>query len=158
VLGTLPGSVEHAHLVRQWSDDLVFFAHTYPITAEERAELAARGIAVVDGLVAGLAVEDDRLAGVRLGDGRVVPRAAVFVRPAVRPHDDGLLIALGCRLDPSGFVSVDGTGRTSVPGVWAVGNAANPRAQVITAAGEGSAAAIAVNAELVAADVESTAT
>ena len=41
-----------------------------------------------------------------------------------------------------------------MPGVWAAGNAANPRAQVITAAGEGSAVAIAINTELVAADVE----
>jgi NADPH-dependent glutamate synthase beta subunit-like oxidoreductase len=37
--------------------------------------------------------------------------------------------------------------------VWVAGNAANPRAQVITAAGEGSAAAIAINADLVEEDV-----
>jgi thioredoxin reductase len=47
----------------------------------------------------------------------------------------------------------DSTGESSVPGVWAVGNASNPRAQVITAAGEGSAAAIAINADLVEADL-----
>ena len=41
-----------------------------------------------------------------------------------------------------------------MPGVWAAGNAANPRAQVITAAGEGSAVAIAINTELVADDVD----
>ncbi len=29
VLGTLPGSVQHALLVRQWSDDVVFFVNTY---------------------------------------------------------------------------------------------------------------------------------
>ena len=44
-------------------------------------------------------------------------------------------------------------GATSVPGVWAAGNVADPRAQVITAAGAGSAAAIAINADLVTADV-----
>lgn len=43
--------------------------------------------------------------------------------------------------------------RTSVPGVWVAGNAANPRAQVVTAAGEGSSAAIAINADLVEEDV-----
>ena len=36
---------------------------------------------------------------------------------------------------------------------WVAGNVANARAQVITAAGEGSAAAIALNADLVADDV-----
>ena len=40
-----------------------------------------------------------------------------------------------------------------MPGVWVAGNAANPRAQVITAAGEGSAAAIAINNDLVDEDV-----
>lgn len=44
-------------------------------------------------------------------------------------------------------------GRTSVPGVWVAGNLRNPRAQVITAAGEGSAAAIDINADLVDDDV-----
>jgi thioredoxin reductase len=49
----------------------------------------------------------------------------------------------------NGWVAVDASGRTSVAGVWAAGNAADPRAQVITAAGEGSAAAIAINNDLV---------
>ena len=37
--------------------------------------------------------------------------------------------------------------------MWVAGNVANARAQVITAAGEGSAAAIAINADLVDEDV-----
>jgi thioredoxin reductase len=47
----------------------------------------------------------------------------------------------------------DSTGLTSVPGVWVAGNAVNPRAQVITAAGEGSASAIAINNDLTDEDV-----
>jgi NADPH-dependent glutamate synthase beta subunit-like oxidoreductase len=45
-------------------------------------------------------------------------------------------------------------GRTGVAGVWVAGNAADPRAQVISAAGEGSATAIALNADLVDEDVK----
>ena len=81
-------------------------------------------------------------------------RAAVFIRPAFHRHQDDPVDSLGCELDESGFIRVDGSGRTSVPGVWAAGNVANPRAQVITAAGEGSAAAISINADLVQEDVE----
>jgi hypothetical protein len=40
-----------------------------------------------------------------------------------------------------------------VAGVWAAGNVVDPRAQVITAAGAGSAAAVAINANLVDDDV-----
>ena len=154
VLGTSPAAVDHAQLVRQWSEDVIFFAHRHRLTAAERLRLEARGIEVVEGEVARLVVEEDRLTGVELADGRVVARSAVFIRPANRPHADGLLGGLGCEVDDDGFVVVDAGGRTTVPGVWAAGNVVDPRAQVITAAGAGSAAAIAINADLVHDDVE----
>jgi thioredoxin reductase len=154
VLGSIPGSVQHALLVRQWSDDVIFFAHTYDLTDDERRQLSARGIHIEDGTVTRLIVEDDQLGGVALADGRSVERTAVFVRPGNVPHNDGLLLALGCDKNEAGFVTVDATGRTSNPGVWAAGNVVDPRAQVITAAGAGSAAAIAINADLVQDDVE----
>jgi thioredoxin reductase len=153
VLGTQPGSVDHAQLLRQWSDDVVFFAHTEAVGAAERAALESRGIVVIDGIVDRLVVVDDRLDAVQLADGRSFPRAAVFIRPLLHARRDGLIEPLGCEVDDSGFARVDGVGRTTTPGVWAVGNAANPRAQVITAAGEGSAAAIAINTDLVEEDV-----
>jgi thioredoxin reductase len=153
VLGTIPGSVLHAQLVRQWSDDVAFFVHTHELSTVEQGELEARGVQIVRGEVARLVVEDDRLTGVELTDGRVIPRTAVFIRPDIVPHADGLLAGLGCETDDGGFAKVDATGRTSATGVWAAGNAADPRAQVITAAGAGSAAAIAINADLVHDDV-----
>jgi thioredoxin reductase len=153
VLGTGAGSADYAQLLRQWSDDVIFFAHTYLITPSERAALGARGVQVVDGLVARFSVVDDRLSAVQLTDGDAIPRAAVFMRPALHPRNDGLIESLRCDVDEGGFVRVDATGRTSTRGVFAAGNAANPRAQVITAAGEGSAAAIAINADLVEEDV-----
>jgi thioredoxin reductase len=153
VIGWIPGSVLHAQLVRQWSDDVVFFRHSYPLAEDERRELDARDITAIDGEIARLVVRDDRLAGVELADGRFVARDAVFVRPGNAPRPDGLLAGLGCEVGPTGFVAVDATGRTSTPGVWAAGNAVDPRAQVITAAGAGSAAAIAINLDLVHEDV-----
>ena len=149
VLGTLSGSVQHALLVRQWSDDVVYLAHTAEPSLTEEAHLEARGIGVVRGEVARLVVGADRLTGVELADGRLIARSAVFIRPLNRPHADGLLSGLGCKLDEAGFARVDATWSTSVPGVWAAGNVVDPRAQVITSAGAGSAAAIAINADLV---------
>ena len=133
-------------------DDVVLFAHDRQLTAAERAQLVARAIGIVEGAVARVVVEDDRLRGVELDDGRVVAAAALFVPPRFVPNND-LLVGLGCDLDEDGWVVTDATGRTSVAGVWVAGNVANPRAQVITAAGEGSAAAIAINADLVDEDV-----
>lgn len=153
VLGTVPGSVDHAHLVRQWSDDVVFFAHAYNLTAEDRRSMDARGIRIVEGHVKGLVVADDRLTGVELADGTSVARNAVFVRTRHVPRAAGLCEAMGCVLTAEGLPAVDETGRTTVPAVWAVGNASDPRASVITSAGSGSAAAMAINADLVREDV-----
>ena len=153
VIGTGPGSVDHAHLLRQWSDDVMFFTHTYPVTAAEREVLDARGIQVIDGKVAELSIVNDRLDAVQLTDGGSIPRTALFIRPALHARDDSLIESLGFEVDESGFANVDATGRTTVSSVWAAGNASNPRAQVITAAGEGSAAAIDINNDLVEEDV-----
>ena len=115
--------------------------------------LQARGVKVVDGIVERLIVEGDHLRAVQLADGRAIRRDAVFIRPALRACLDNPAVLLGCDLLDGGLVSTDADGRTSVPGVWAAGNATNPRAQVITAAGEGSAVAIAINTELVRHDI-----
>jgi thioredoxin reductase len=154
VLATGAGSAAHAQLLRQWTDDVVLFAHEHAVTADERATLDARGISVVDGVVERLVVDDDRLRAIRLADGRQIPRAALFIRPALRAHSNSPAVSLGCDLLADGLVWTDTDGRTSVPGVWAAGNATNPRAQVITAAGEGSAVAIAINTDLVQEDVD----
>jgi thioredoxin reductase len=146
-----PESVRYAHLVRQWSADLVLFVPQGALSADERRTLAARAITLVEGTPDQVRVADDRLVGVQLDDGRLVHRDVLFVPPRLVPTDQ-LLVRLGCDLE-AGWVVKDDMGRTTIPGVWVAGNVANPRAQVVTAAGEGSAAAIAMNADLVSEDV-----
>jgi thioredoxin reductase len=150
-------SAHQALIVSQWSDDVTLFLHTTADpSAEDRARVAAAGIEVVTGEVAGLVVEDDRLTGVRMADGRVVERDVLFVGPRPTPRDD-LLTALGAatRETPFGpFVVVDETGRTSVPGVWAAGNAIGAQEQVINAASGGYRAGTAINMELIMTDLD----
>ena len=153
VIGGTPGSVRYAQIVRQWTQDLVYFTPPGALTAVERSELLARAIGVVEGTIDQVVIDDeDHLRGVQMNDGCVIPRDALFVPPRFVPNND-LLQGLGATIDPDGWVDVDATGRTSVHGVWAAGNIVDPRAQVITAAGAGSAAGIAMNADLVDDDV-----
>ena len=152
VIGGPPGAVRFAQIVRQWTHDLVYFTPPDLLATAERTQLQARAIGVVEGTIDQLVIDDDQLVGVQLRDGCVVPRDALFVPPRfVANHD--LLTGLGCRIDDNGWVTTDPAGQTSVPGVWAAGNVVDPRAQVITAAGAGSAAAIALNGDLVEDDV-----
>ena len=82
MLGTNPGAVLHALLVRQWSDDVVYFAHSYEPTELEERQLRARGIEIVRGEVARLVVDRDELKGIELVDGSVDPPGG-----GVRPPD-----------------------------------------------------------------------
>ena len=152
VLGWTPEAVGYAQIVRQWADDVVYFTTPGTLTEAARTELTARAIGIVEGTVSRIVVENDTLCGVALDDGRVVPRQVLFVPPRFVPHSD-LLVSLGAEVDENGWVRTTVGGATSVPGLWVAGNVANPRAQVITAAGEGSAAAIAINADLVTDDI-----
>lgn len=148
VLGTGPGAVNQALLLRGWSADVVLFAHTQELTGADRERCAARGVRVVEGRIVRVVADDGRLRGVELDTGQVVAREAVFVFPQPVPRD-ALLFGLDCARDDNGWVTTDRTGRTSVPGVWAVGNVVDPRAQVIVAAGMGAAAAFALDHDLV---------
>jgi thioredoxin reductase len=152
VLGGTDGAVRFAQIVRQWSHHVSYFSPVGALDPDDREAMIARGIDVIDGSIDHLVVDEDRLRGVQLDDGCVIACDAVFVPPRFVPNS-GLLARLGCSPDDAGWVVTDATGRTSVPGVWAAGNVVDPRAQLITAAGAGSAAAIALNGDLVDEDV-----
>ena len=155
VVATSPRSIDQAQLLRQWSDQVVYFANAHgEPTADEMAALERRGIRFEPGRVTGLRIDGDRLTGVEL-DGRVIPVGVVFTGPTPRPRD-ALLRSLGAATTegPLGtWVDVDDDGRTSVPGVWAVGNVVNVRANVPVSMGLGSLVAGALNADLVADDI-----
>ena len=153
VLSSGPMSVHQALLFRQLTTDVTFFSHTLPPTPEQAEQLAARGIAVVDGEVAAVEVVDDRLTGVRLRDGTVVRREAVVVATRMVARA-GFLDGLGLRAieHPSGvgeYVPADPTGQTEVAGVWVAGNVTDLTAQVGAAAAGAATAAARINADLV---------
>ncbi|MEV0741716.1 NAD(P)/FAD-dependent oxidoreductase [Streptomyces sp. NPDC050549] len=159
VLATAPMSVHQALMVSQWSKDVTLFLHAVAeseLTDDDLRRLAAAGVAVVPGEVAGLTVEDDRLTGVRLTDGTTHPREAVFVGPRAIPQT-GLLEKLGAEMQETPFGAypvVDPTGQTTVPGVWAVGNAMGFGEQVVNAASAGYRAGATINGELLMTDLD----
>ncbi|MEU2285777.1 NAD(P)/FAD-dependent oxidoreductase [Streptomyces sp. NPDC013178] len=165
VLATSPSSVHQALMVTQWSKDVTFFLHTVSeeeLSGEDLRRLAAAGVAVVPGEVAGLVVEDDRLTGVRLaagapsGGGTVHSREALFVAPRAVPRNE-LLERLGAEMTETPFGTypvVDGRGLTTVPGLWAAGNASGFAEQVVNAASRGYRAGAAINGELLMADLD----
>lgn len=147
-----PFTIHQASLVRQWSDDVVFFPNAITLDQTETHRLTARGIRITTGRVKSIDTDGDGL-DVLLVDGQRISRSTVFVGPRFIAEDH-LLDDLACARDDHGTIAVDDTGATSVAGVWTAGNISDSSAQLINAASAGSKAAIALNHYLLARDIE----
>ena len=132
VLATTPHSVHQALLLPDWSSDVTLFTNGVATPDDaERAKLAARGVRIdtraVESLVGdGKAPDSLAIAGVRLAGGQVVPIDALFIGPRTRVASP-LAEQLGCAFDegPSGLlVRTTDRKETTVPGVFAAGDAA----------------------------------
>jgi thioredoxin reductase len=158
VLASGPASLHQVQLVRQLSPAVTYLVEGTELPEPDLAALVARGIAVETRRVKSVIATDGVLSGLRLHDGAELPVEAIFVRPRAIPADE-LLHALGAASeagsDDHPWVTVDATGRTSIPGVWAAGNIVSPAATVPVSAAAGSTAGAAINADLVADEIRS---
>jgi thioredoxin reductase len=146
------GAVFHCPFCHGWEvRDRPVVVYGAGEVAERQAALLAAwtdDVTVVDpGDVAGLRVEDGGLKAVVRNDGAEVRCDAVLVHAPLRRRG-ALTERLGLALTDSGFVSVDGQARTSVPGVYAAGDLAVAPQQVAIALGSGHLAGIVATREL----------
>ncbi|WP_247048353.1 NAD(P)/FAD-dependent oxidoreductase [Arthrobacter rhizosphaerae] len=159
ILGTGPMAVFQALLFRQWSSNITLFLNgSIEPDEAELEQLAARNITVVHGAVERLQLEQGRLSGLQLATGGVVSIDALAVAPVFTARTQ-YFSGLGLRIQqhPSGmgeYVETDADGATAVPGVWAAGNVADLRAQVLSSAAAGAAAAVAINSDLMAEELQ----
>ena len=154
VVATQPMSGHQVRMVRQWSDDVVFFLNeAVELDAAERKVFAARGVAVVDGPVGEIVRRDGALHGVRAA-GSVHEVDAVFMAPTMMLNLDAFAgFDLEMTDTPMGpVVAADPMGATNVPGLWAAGNVADAGSQVIAAAAQGARVGAMINGTLVEAE------
>lgn len=152
VLATSPMSMHQALLIPDWSADVTLFTHgAFAPDAEQRAALDARGVRVEERPVRALLGDAPRLDGVRLDDGEEVPLDAVFTASRTRMASP-LAEQLGCAFDegPQGpIVRTDGFKETTVPGVYAAGDATRAMHNATFASADGVMAGISAHRSLI---------
>jgi len=136
-----------ALLLTSLSDDIVLLTDGRDDLDPGEAEgLSAAGIAVQDERVSRLEADDGHLARIVFDDGSTDERAGLFFLPTFTQSP--LSAQLGCELDETGAIVIDDDGRTSVPSVFAAGDATTDKKSVVLAAAAGSRAAYAINGGL----------
>lgn len=158
-IGVIASSTFASHqalLFRQWSPTITLFLHDGPRPTDvELSHLAARGIAIVAGTITRVLSENDAVTGLELADGSVHAVQALTVQSKVVVRA-GFLADLGLEPTQDQFgstLTTDETGRTATPGVWAAGNVSDMKATVLSAANAGAMAAVAINMDMIAAEL-----
>jgi thioredoxin reductase len=143
--GSGPAAVRSALVLASWSNDVVLCTDGAPDPGGD--VLAAAGVRVRTEPIARLAGHNGSLEQIEFSEGaggRAEYREALFVNTR-RDQPNGLAAALGCELTEAGTIVTDADGRTTVPGVYAAGDAATAHSRsVASAIGTGSRVAYAV--------------
>ncbi|MGH3692973.1 MAG: NAD(P)/FAD-dependent oxidoreductase [Pseudonocardiaceae bacterium] len=148
------------HLRMRISDDVVLCTNgPAELDEEQWNKLTRCGVTVLEDPVARVEGHADAFERVVFASGATLARGGLFVRAPLRQHSD-LAAGLGCELRDDGTVRINDFHQTTVPGVYAAGDITRPESypvpigQAIVAAADGAKAAIWLDQELLAADIE----
>jgi thioredoxin reductase len=151
VLATHALSADQAILVADWGPTTWFTQRLVEPTPEEAALLAARKVVIERAPVVEVLGDAPGMTGVRLADDRIVSVDALFIAPRTQMASP-LAGQLGCALEegPLGrIIRVDDFKQTSVPGVFAAGDASTMWANATFASAAGVAAGVAAHRSLI---------
>jgi thioredoxin reductase len=151
VLQTMPMSAHQALLIADWGPTTLYLNGGNMPEADMRAKLAHRGVMIEPARVAALQGDGVGLSSLLLEGGQQSPIDALYLAPRTRLNSP-IAEQLGCALDdgPLGPVlRTDPAKLTSVPGVYAAGDAARVLHNATWAAADGVTAGVSLHQSLV---------
>ncbi|MFP9230785.1 NAD(P)/FAD-dependent oxidoreductase [Pectobacterium cacticida] len=135
IVGTSPVSIHQAEMLTDWGDVTLLVNGVLELSHEIRSTLESRGVVIEEARI-------DRIEGhadVMMVDGRRLSFAGLFVATQTSPSSP-LAETIGCELEASPMgtqIRADAESKTSVPGVFACGDAARFPHSVSLAVGNG---------------------
>ncbi|GJI94420.1 pyridine nucleotide-disulfide oxidoreductase [Duganella caerulea] len=131
-----PQSMNQVRLFHDWTDSLTVFGDGHDIPPDIRADLAGRQVALVDGRITEIERRGSHGATIKIDTGPDVAVNVLFAHPRTRPsaslHD---ALGLATINTPTGIaLKTDERRETSMPGIYAAGDLANPGIPSVTTA------------------------
>eukprot|EP01030_Chromulinospumella_sphaerica_P012850 gene12850-12641_t len=131
-----PQSMNQVRLFHDWTERLTVFSNGLDITPDLRADLDSRKVAIVDGRISAIARHGSHGATIQLDTGHAAAVDVLFAHPPTRPsanfHE---ALGLATVSTATGIaIQTDERRQTSMPGVYAAGDLANPGIPSVTTA------------------------
>src|SRR5436190_11962763 len=133
VIGTGAKGIRETLFIRHFTADLTLFTLGASVTAEDRRDLAAAGVGLVDAAVTDVHIERDALVGLQTADGRTYRFDTLYSALGALPNAR-IAVDMGVECGDDGMVLTDAHQRTSVPGVYACGDIVHASLNQITVA------------------------
>ena len=132
-----------------WSRDLVLCSDgAAELSDEQRQQLLDWGVQIREEKIARLEHQDGNLTGIVFTNDEVLPRRGILIHPQASQHSH-LAAKLGCKLGSDDIVEVDESKQTSIPGLYAVGDASSPYSFIAASVTSGGIAATLINRALI---------
>lgn len=131
-----------APIVKGLTSDLILFTNGELV--EDPSLFEKNGIQVYHERIKRFHHTGEKLNAVELDNGKVIEREFLFMKPKQEMTTD-LALKLGCELNQFGLYKVDENGLTTVDGIYAAGDIAEPRQSVLLASASATKTAAVVN-------------
>lgn len=152
VMGSTPATFHQTMMVHHWSPHLTLCTNAdWNPSPEQRQLLDKNGISLNEKPIARVEGENGQIQQIVFADGSALSCKAMFIHPEAQ-HRTPFAEMLGCAVNEQNRVQVDVLGRTSVSGVYAAGDLANPMRSIAASVAQGAAAGAGINYDLIVED------
>ena len=149
VIGSGKCRFQEVTLLRSYTSDLTVLSlgRQLEMADHERAELQASGVELIDEPVAELVPEAEGVCALLAQSGRSIRFDTIYTALGLRARSE-LATRRGAEHDEDGMLAVDDHQRSSVPGLYAVGDVVQGLTQIGVALGQAAIAANTINSSL----------
>lgn len=149
ILGNGEYGFEFSGMISNWTKELTLFTNgKSTLTLEQEAILKNHNIEIIEKEIRELDHHHGRLQRIVFKDGTISFINVLYARLPFEQHS-AIPARLGCELSEDGYIRVDATQKTNVPGLYACGDNTTRIRTVANAVAMGTTAGMMVNREII---------
>jgi thioredoxin reductase len=149
ILANGDNAFDFASLISNWTKDLTIYTNgTSTLTVQQTSKLHSHNIRIVQDPIEFLIHNNGYIEEIAFTNGHTANVKSLYARPEFKQHCD-IPITLGCEITTDGYIQVDPSQRTTIPGVYACGDNVTRLRTIANAVSMGTATAITLNKDMI---------